>query len=77
MSPSSASSTPSLPSGRRPTFTPSLDWVAGVGLGGQRLYVVPALDLVVMINAGHYIQPQQGVIPAGIFSRIVLPAVKD
>jgi CubicO group peptidase (beta-lactamase class C family) len=55
----------------------ALDWVAGVGLGGQRLYVVPALDLVVMINAGHYTQNLQGVIPAGIFSRIVLPAVKD
>jgi CubicO group peptidase (beta-lactamase class C family) len=53
-----------------------LEWVAGVGLGGQRLYVVPALDLVVMINAGHYRSPLQGVIPAGIFNRIVLPAVK-
>ena len=54
-----------------------LDWAAGVGLGGQRLYVVPALDLVVMINAGHYRDSLQGVIPAGIFNRIVLPAVKD
>ncbi len=54
-----------------------LVWAAGVGLGGQRLYVVPALDLVVMINAGHYSGPLQGVIPAGIFNRVVLPAVKD
>jgi CubicO group peptidase (beta-lactamase class C family) len=54
-----------------------LDWAAGVGLGGQRLYVVPTLDLVVMINAGHYSGPLQGVIPAGIFNRVVLPAVKD
>lgn len=54
-----------------------LDWAAGVGLGGQRLYVVPALDLIVMINAGHYRDSLQGVIPAGIFNRIVLPAVKD
>jgi hypothetical protein len=46
-------------------------------LGGQRLYVVPVLDLVVMINAGHYSGPPQGVIPAGIFNRVVLPAVKD
>src|SRR5262245_59660966 len=54
-----------------------LTWTAGVGLGGQRLYVVPALDLVVMINAGHYSGPLQSVIPAAIFNRVVLPAVKD
>jgi CubicO group peptidase (beta-lactamase class C family) len=54
-----------------------LVWAAGVGLGGQRLYVVPTLDLVVMINAGHYSGPLQGVIPAGIFNRVVLPAVRD
>src|SRR5215207_1033713 len=54
-----------------------LTWAAGVGLGGQRLYVVPALDLVVMINAGHYRDGLQGPIPFGIFNRVVLPAVKD
>lgn len=54
-----------------------LTWVAGVGLGGQRLFVVPALDLVVMISAGHYASGLQGVIPAGIFTRVVLPAVRD
>lgn len=54
-----------------------LTWAAGVGYGGQRLYVVPALDLVVMVNAGHYSSPLQGVIPLGIFTRVVLPALKD
>lgn len=54
-----------------------LTWAAGVGLGGQRLYVVPALDLVVMITAGHYRDGLQGPIPFGIFNRVVLPAVKD
>jgi CubicO group peptidase (beta-lactamase class C family) len=54
-----------------------LTWVAGVGLGGQRLYVVPSLDLVVMINAGHYRDALQGTVPFAIFSRVVLPAVKD
>lgn len=54
-----------------------LTWTAGVGLGGQRLYVVPSLDLVVMINAGHYRDGLQGTVPFGIFNRVVLPAVKD
>jgi CubicO group peptidase (beta-lactamase class C family) len=56
-----------------------LTWAAGVGLGGQRLFVVPALDLVVMVNSGHYRQAPalQSIIPAGIFTRVVLPAVKD
>jgi CubicO group peptidase (beta-lactamase class C family) len=54
-----------------------LTWVAGVGLGGQRLYVVPSLDLVVMINAGHYRDALQGTVPLAIFNRVVLPAVKD
>jgi CubicO group peptidase (beta-lactamase class C family) len=54
-----------------------LTWAAGVGLGGQRLYVVPSLDLVVMINAGHYRDSLQGPIPFGIFNRVVLSAVMN
>jgi CubicO group peptidase (beta-lactamase class C family) len=54
-----------------------ITWAAGFGYGGQRLYIVPALDLVVMINAGHYGGPLQSTIPAGIFTKVVLPAVKD
>lgn len=52
-------------------------WSAGFGWGGQRLFVVPDLDLVVAITAGHYGGPLQGVIPLGILNNVVLPAAKD
>lgn len=54
-----------------------LTWIAGIGNGGQRLYVVPELELVVVVNSAHYGSPLQGAIPFGIFNRLVLPAVKD
>jgi len=54
-----------------------LTWIGRLGNGGQRLYVVPDLDLVVAINSAHYNSPLQGVIPISILNRFVLPAIKD
>jgi CubicO group peptidase (beta-lactamase class C family) len=50
-------------------------WIAGLGLGGQRLFIVPALDLVVVITAGHYASPIQRWLPWEIFRRHVVDAV--
>ena len=54
-----------------------LAWASAMGYGGQRMWVVPALDLVVVVNAGHYGEYQQFVIPEAIFSSLVLPATRD
>jgi CubicO group peptidase (beta-lactamase class C family) len=54
-----------------------LPYAAGIGYGGQRLYVLPGLDTVIVITAGHYDQFQQFVIPAAIFDHLLLPAIKD
>ncbi len=53
-----------------------MQWTAGVGYGGQRLFVVPDLDLVVMVNAGYYASRLQAIVPLGILNGVVLPAVE-
>jgi CubicO group peptidase (beta-lactamase class C family) len=52
-------------------------WVAAVGLGGQRIVIVPAIDLVMMVTSGMYTNPRQGNATLDILSSIVMPAVHD
>jgi len=53
-----------------------LTWASAVGFGGQRLYVLPSLDLVVAITAGHYADTMQAWLPLVILNRYVLPAIR-
>lgn len=58
----------------------SYKWAAGLGYGGQALYMQPDLGLVVSINSGHYGDPNsrlQWIIPPAIFNRVVMPAVEN
>src|SRR6516165_3601531 len=50
-------------------------WVGGIGWGGQRLYVFPALDLVVAQYCGNYDKPgaEQRRINDAIITEIILP----
>ncbi|MBI1779704.1 MAG: serine hydrolase [Proteobacteria bacterium] len=53
-----------------------VDWSAGLGLGGQRVNIMPSLDLVVVITAGLYTSSLQSTVPTIILSNYVLPAVE-
>jgi CubicO group peptidase (beta-lactamase class C family) len=49
-------------------------YVAAVGLGGQRAFIVPELDLVMVMNAGLYKSPAQGLVAMRVFDQYVLKA---
>jgi CubicO group peptidase (beta-lactamase class C family) len=52
-------------------------WIAGVGYGGQRLFIIPHLDMVVLVMACLYSSELQGWVPLLILNCNVLAAVKS
>lgn len=46
-------------------------WAAAWGFGGQRVFVVPSLGLVVTMTAGLYKSPLQSWVPLAIFNRVL------
>ena len=50
-------------------------WMAQ-GEGGQRLYIVPALQLVIAVTAGNYERDDQSIPPTRILREIVLASVE-
>jgi hypothetical protein len=51
-----------------------IDWNAAWGLGGQRIFIIPALDLIAVVNAGLYRSPMQDWVPLVVLNRYVLAA---
>jgi len=52
-------------------------WIAAQGSGGQRLFIVPDRDLVVMTTSGRYFQPRQGDGALDMMANYILPSVRD
>jgi len=56
---------------------PRLDrWVGCFGQGGQRLFVMPDLDLVVAVTAGNYGKADQWIPPIRVMREAVLASIK-
>ena len=53
-----------------------VDWAVGYGLGGQRLYILPQLDMVALVMAGLYRSEMQSGVPLQVLNRYVLGAVQ-
>ncbi len=52
-----------------------IKWISAVGYGGHRMYIVPSLDLVVVVMAGLYDNPiLQSMVGEVILRRYALPA---
>jgi len=58
-----------------PPNRPIAHWIGAFGYGGQRLFVLPELDLTVAITAGNYADKDQWIPPIRVIREVVLPSL--
>jgi CubicO group peptidase (beta-lactamase class C family) len=51
-------------------------WISAMGLGGQRIFIVPGLDLVVTTTSGLYTDGRQGIAALRMLGTVIA-AVRD
>ncbi len=58
-----------------PPNRPIAHWIGAFGYGGQRLFVLPELDIAVAITAGNYADKDQWIPPIRVIREVVLASV--
>jgi CubicO group peptidase (beta-lactamase class C family) len=58
-----------------PPNRPVAHWIGAFGYGGQRLFVLPELDITVAITAGNYADENQWIPPIRVMREVVLPSI--
>ncbi|WP_247397493.1 serine hydrolase [Bradyrhizobium sp. 76] len=59
-----------------PPNRPITHWIGGFGYGGQRLFAMPDLDIVVAITCGNYADERQWMPPIRVVRDVVLAGLK-
>jgi len=52
-------------------------WIAAFGWGGQRIFVIPELDMVVMMTSGLFGRPKEGQAQLDVLANVIIPSVKE
>jgi len=59
-----------------PPNRPIAHWIGAFGYGGQRLFVMPELDIAVAITAGNYTDRDQWIPPIRVIREVVLASIR-
>jgi CubicO group peptidase (beta-lactamase class C family) len=54
-----------------------IEWIAGFGFGGQRVFIIPQYDAVVVVTAAVYTKGTQDLVTFDILNTYLLPAMEE